>query len=293
MELFASRRAFVGLPTNKTYHLAKVRVAAGTYEYRNLGSALWAREVFRQAKTDHILIFVHGYNNSHAEVMKRFGMIRQGCRRAKFAGEVVAFEWPSLDRLTAYPDDLKLAKAAAPFLIEDCLRVLWKHRPTAKISLMVHSMGSVLLSEALVERGVSAGALNEILFVASDVARRDMRAGEDYADALAKAGRRLTNYRSMRDQVLDLSQKVYNGGKRRAGKDGVDDRAHADVCNVSCSLRYFTFVEPRDRTTAKSHNFYFDDPLFYQDVALTLAGKDAATMPTRSRRPNGELQLKP
>ncbi len=293
MELFASRRRFVGLPANKTHHIAKVRVSAGTYEYRNLGPALWAREAFRQARTDHIVVFVHGYNNSHAEVMKRFGMIRRGLQRAKFTGEVVTFEWPSLDRLTAYPDDLKLAKAAAPFLVEDVLRVLWKHKPSAKISFVVHSMGSLLLAEALHRNPISAGAINEILFVASDVARRDMRRNEDYADALAKAGHRLTNYRSMRDQVLDLSQKVYNGGKRRAGKDGVDELAHSDVCNVSCSLRYFTFVEPRDRTTAKSHNFYFDDPLFYQDAALTLAGKDAATMPTRSRRPNGELQLKP
>jgi hypothetical protein len=50
-------------------------------------------------------------------------------------------------------------------------------------------------------------------------------------------------------------------------------------------------VPEPDRTTVYSHAWWFDNPGFYKDLALTLRGSDARTMPTRRATNIDDLAL--
>ncbi len=52
--------------------------------------------------------------------------------------------------------------------------------------------------------------------------------------------------------------------------------------DVDCTAR-FEAVGP-DNGNFASHTFYFDDPRFYEDLAITLLGRaDRSVLPTRDR----------
>eukprot|EP00656_Telonema_subtile_P022079 TRINITY_DN2313_c0_g1_i1.p1 TRINITY_DN2313_c0_g1~~TRINITY_DN2313_c0_g1_i1.p1 ORF type:complete len:124 (+),score=21.02 TRINITY_DN2313_c0_g1_i1:128-499(+) len=100
--------------------------------------------------------------------------------------------------------------------------------------------------------------------------------------------RRLTNYQSPNDAILSYSNWKRLGLRNRVGRSGLPDDAPHRAVNVNCDRR--VAATPR-KDDDKSHSWYFDDEVFYQDLALTLGGKhDRWAMPTRHQE-GGKLFL--
>ena len=78
--------------------------------------------------------------------------------------------------------------------------------------------------------------------------------------------------------------KFLNGWVPRLGRAGLPDLVASDHHDVRCTEQYLDKVDPDDQDMRYSHNWYFDDDGFYEDVARTIAGEAADQMPTRERR---------
>jgi hypothetical protein len=94
---------------------------------------------------------------------------------------------------------------------------------------------------------------------------------------------RLTNYHNPYDSVLKLSNVKRIGVAPRAGRVGLPLNAPTKAVGVDCGPR-FRKVHPVSKPIVDtvSHGWYFDDPVFYKDLAYTLAGDmDRNVIPTR------------
>ena len=122
---------------------------------------LWVEDVMTSAHTHQdpstgedcgdILVFVHGYNTSPADVIDRHRTLRRDLANKGFEGAVVSFDWPSDDRAINYLEDRSDAKKTALTLVDDCITLLAATQfRGCKINLHVvaHSMGAYLVREA-------------------------------------------------------------------------------------------------------------------------------------------------
>ena len=71
--------------------------------------------------TGDILIFVHGYNNSIADVLERTRLLRAELTAQGWLGTVVAFDWPSDNSALNYIEDRSDATNTATKLVTDCI----------------------------------------------------------------------------------------------------------------------------------------------------------------------------
>ncbi len=60
-----------------------------------------------------MLVFIHGYNNSHEIIMQRHRTLKKNLKEKGFKGLLVSFDWPSADHPLNYLEDRSDAKATA------------------------------------------------------------------------------------------------------------------------------------------------------------------------------------
>ncbi|WP_298971389.1 alpha/beta fold hydrolase [uncultured Roseobacter sp.] len=306
MTLFFSRRTYNASKTKFTNNPAQltryVRItdgpdADGTWSGGIISQKDWLDQVHAEAETDEVTIFVHGFNNDQLDMLRRFDKIKTGLRDQGYRGAVVAFDWPSEGNVLAYDNDKRNAKATAQCLVEDGIIPLTTRSNATKINLIAHSMGAYLTLRALSDFGDAASPgsgvwkLNQIMFVSGDADARWFARGAWGSLLLAHRSNRFTNYFSQLDQVLNLPAVIGNGLQKRVGRSGmpqVIDKNHVDVYSHE---QYLQDVILQDRTTAFSHQWWFDNDKFYKDAALTIAGEDAQQMPTRRRMNTTDLAL--
>ncbi|HEY0437582.1 MAG TPA: hypothetical protein VGC92_13150, partial [Phenylobacterium sp.] len=86
------------------------------------------------------------------------------------------------------------------------------------------------------------------------------------------------------DKALAVSNAKRLEMAPRMGRVGLPDDAPSAMCEVDCS-HLFDKVDPSLTShldPVATHRFYFDQKVFWQDVALTLAGGlDRSVFPTR------------
>jgi esterase/lipase superfamily enzyme len=90
-------------------------------------------------------VFVHGYNNSFEDAVRRAAMIAFDL---DFDGAILLFAWPSHSKLAAYRIDRKRARVASPFLVE-LLTKIAAELPDVKIHVLAHSTGAEIALSAL------------------------------------------------------------------------------------------------------------------------------------------------
>ncbi len=91
------------------------------------------------------LVFVHGYNTSFDNAIRRAGQLAYDLN---FDGPVFVFSWPSRERLLSYVGDGDSARLSAPKLRE-FLEAVVVETKAKRVHIIAHSMGNEVLNLAL------------------------------------------------------------------------------------------------------------------------------------------------
>lgn len=302
MPLVFTRRAFhngtftSGIAALSRY--GRIDTAGGALRFNMLTQPQWFSDLDRQSGDGSILIAVHGYNTSQSRFLARLVDLEGRLRAAGFRGALLGYDWPSLSMPLRYRADRRIAKAIAPFLVQDGILPLLAQAPRPRLHMLAHSMGCYLVLKALAQFGDGAGSpkwLDQVLFTAADVNDAMMQRGAAGTLLLDNRARRFTHYYNPLDDVLAVPGRIINGGNARSGRLGMSSPRYPSQHDVSCQAQF-----RRDaRGTAGSdfdnmllsHGWWFDNDGFVTDAALTLGGRDAGTMPTRQRIQDGDQRL--
>ena len=190
------------------------------------------------------LVFVHGYNVSFDNAVRRAGQLAYDLA---FDGPVFVFSWPSREKLLSYVGDRESAQLSAESLRQFLETVVAETR-AKRIHIIAHSMGNVALNEAL--QTMEAEALKKLnlgeMVLASpdldpDLFQRSYR-------RLQQRGATITVYAASSDRALGLSSwlrdrpqlgYIPSGGPTKlvAGADLIDITAvNSDVFSLNHDL---------------------------------------------------------
>ena len=249
-------------------------------------------------KTGDILFFVHGFNVTHQAARVSHLKIANALKAAGWTGTVVSYDWPSDGLVFAYLPDRANARAAASALITFGIGLLQaKQTPdcTINVHVMAHSMGGFVTQQAFTgayQDIPPSWSVAQLLFVAADVDQSVFSPDNYSAKMFIQHAGRLTAYCNRYDKALMVSAVKRLDLAPRMGRVGLPDDAPEMMCEVDCS-DLFKKVDPGlldDLSPIATHCFYFDQPTFWRDVVLTLAGGlDRAQIPTRTPDLNTDL----
>lgn len=196
----------------------------------------------------HLSLFVHGYNNSWQDAVKRYAQIKADLYDKRGLGALVLYTWPSNGSSAGYLPDREDARASGEQtadLFTALHDIVLKNeviaadtgdpakRCRAKISIIAHSMGNYVVQKGL---AVAARRLNspqlitlihQLAMVAADVdndlfqkEQSDSSDGSMMANLCYRIGALYTGL----DNVLGASAGLKHFGKRRLGRSGLADR---------------------------------------------------------------------
>jgi esterase/lipase superfamily enzyme/Tfp pilus assembly protein PilF len=221
-----------------------------------------AREKLLTARAyrNQALLFVHGYNMSFDDAVRRAGQIAYDL---DFDGPTFVFSWPSRQRLFGYLEDHETIDIATEHLREFLQSVVAELK-AAKVHLIAHSMGNLVLLRALGATGPASdlsAPIGEIVSAAPDV---DPTTFRRFATRIKAGGGNLTVYASAADWALRVSG--WFRSKPRVGyvlqgkpvlTPGVDT---IDITRAGMSL------------FAINHDVYASSPIVIGDMRRILAG---------------------
>jgi esterase/lipase superfamily enzyme len=269
-------------------------------------TATWVKNV-RDSKQEDILIFIHGYNNTTADMLAAHRAVKKGLAAvipssyvSPFKGKVVSFDWPCRSSALMYLPDRHLAKITALELVNGGIALLSQKQAAdcdVNVHLLAHSTGAFVVREAFDDAKHTKAVLpdwmvTQIMFIAGDISSNSM-ACPGQCDAIYQHTVRLTNYYNPFDKVLALSNLKRLGFENRAGRIGLPASAPAKCVDVNCADYYNTI--PQDgKDEFYCHSWYFDNDNnkpFMEDLLGTIQGHvDRNYMPAR-KRDNDMLML--
>ncbi len=229
----------------------------------------------------HVFVFVHGFNTSFDEAIRKTGQFAGDLDLVNCAGQAqgvaIAYSWPSGSALFGYLADEENAEwtqqRLAPFL-----RALTRvcQAEGARLHLVAHSMGSRALIRSLSELANGCekpGRLaDDVILLAPDMGRGLF---DQYIDRVLPLIGHLTIYVSARDEALTISSFLH-GGHHRLGLlestvyaalqlTGLA-RDHRDLGELSQSAPNGKF-DMIDVTHSLANHFghSYEDPAFIRD----------------------------
>ena len=301
-EFFFSRRLlgadgkFSWQPSAKPTYAMIERWLPNGSPARILTSASWARSVLASAKSNEVLIVVHGFNVMQNTFLGRIAKMRASLQASGFKGAVVGFDWPANGRSLDYKKDREDAKLTGPSLVWDGVDLLLKHNPGVKVHVLAHSMGCYATSIALASATGTVlepklkRSLKEVVFIGADVDVEWTKPGAWAAESLRRCCGRFTSYGSIHDVPLQFSENNGNPGTKRIGRAGLTHPASETVVDVDGGDYYLNSYRFQHGWLL-SHGWYFTDPVFRRDFLPVLAGQSPATQTTRRRQADGHYQL--
>lgn len=240
-----------------------------------------------------MLVFVHGYNVPFDDALYRTAQIKHDVMRD--GGAALLLSWPSAAQTVLYCRD-GVSAGASVRPIAAALRYAIAASGAEDVYLIAHSMGTRVLSAALVDLAANAPAatarIKEVILAAPDLDAAEFR--RTIAPRMLAATRRTTIYGSTRDRALLSSRWVNNQwaamnplSSCRAG--GRPDQAPATTRWAGLYRRLGDLngvppvvppIELIDATTAGDdllgHSYYGDSPPMLRDVRLMLRTRAGA-----------------
>lgn len=117
----------------------------------------------------HVLLFVHGFNNTYEDAVYRFAQIKHDSGTDAVP---ILFTWPSRGSVLAYNYDRESTTYSRDAL-EEALQALAKEPSVTDVSVLAHSMGSFLAMELLrqmaIRNGRIAPKIRNVILAAPDV----------------------------------------------------------------------------------------------------------------------------
>lgn len=279
-----------------------------------MGKKKWLKRLFKRAKIceikegsykgysyGNILIFVHGYYNSPAFVMKRHNRLQKLLFKQGFKGAIVSYDWPSDSSAFNYDEDKDDAKQTAHNLVVDginkilAINKMRKNKCVHNVHLLGHSMGAYVIREAFYRarnmNKASIAMVNQIVFISADIPQESLSAKNQKSKTMFCHSERVTNYQNIHDNILWLSSMNDPAHRPVLGRSGTPVNAHKKVINVNAGEHWEKLKgDYFDVEGDWSHSWYFNkkDKTFAKDLVHTLAGR--TYMPTRKEE-NGEWSL--
>lgn len=236
--------------------------------YRQVGDRA-AQSAGRQA-----LVFVHGFNQSFDDAIKRTAQIAYDLA---FDGPAITFSWPSKGGVLEYFSDQRNADVSAEALqkLLLTLKSASKQQPIT-VHVIAHSMGNRVLARALEQIGATAGRgsarpLREVAMIAPDV---DAALFKQVAGKISASATRVTLYASSQDTALLAARKV--AGYPRAGEGGPNVVVVSGVETVDASSVQTSML-------GLGHSYYADNSTLLSDLFHLIRG----------RRPDERFGLEP
>ncbi len=130
-----------------------------------------AHDWFRRASKGkrHVLLFIHGFNNSYEDAVYRFAQI---VHDSGTDAVPILFTWPSRASVFAYNYDRESTNYSRDSL-EELLQTIAKDPQIQDVSVLAHSMGSFLAVESLrqmaIRNGRIAPKIRNVILAAPDV----------------------------------------------------------------------------------------------------------------------------
>lgn len=269
----------------------------------------WMEAVVAFAKTGRpaedpldVVFLVHGYNTDAREAQLRQRLVELELRARGCDALVIGFDWPTGGTAAAYLYDRAMAAQAALALVSKGIfpfALFSKEGCPVRVHVMAHSMGAFVVREAFrgADKARLAGIPNDwrigqLVLLGADLSSRCFAAGNpDLGPTLDHAGR-LTNYFSAYDEALAVSNVKNLDISSRVGRVGmpVDPPTSIKALDVDCGPRYREVPERSLKVIdgLVSHSWYFEDAVWYDDLATTLKGDwDRNVFPTRREAGQG------
>jgi esterase/lipase superfamily enzyme len=231
--------------------------AAGAF-YRRVGDRL-SQSAKREA-----LVFVHGFNETFEDAVKRTAQIAYDLA---FDGPAIAFSWPSQGSLSpaGYLKDQRNADVSARALEELLTRLKGTNRQIT-IHLVAHSMGNRVLARALEHIGGNVGdaatrPMRDVVMMAPDV---DADLFRQVAPQIAASAERVTLYASSRDAALQAAQQL--AGYPRAGEAGPHIVVVVGVDTIDASAVNTSVL-------GVGHQYYADNSTILSDLFGLIRGR--------------------
>ncbi|WP_310157864.1 alpha/beta hydrolase [Bosea sp. BE125] len=215
-----------------------------------------------------LLVFVHGFNNTYSDAVYRFAQISHD---AGIDATPVLFTWPSRASVFDYVYD-KESTNYSRFALEEMLREAAKSPDVGEVTILAHSMGSWLATEALRgmalrDKSISAKIRNVVLAspdIDIDVFRRQII-------EMGPKRPHFTIFSSRNDRALALSRWL-SGDVERVG--AADMRPYtAELATLGISIIDTSDVKAGDPL---AHNTFADSPEMVRVLGQRLSGQSLA-----------------
>lgn len=212
-----------------------------------------------------VFTFVHGYNNSFDYAARRAAQVSHDLERPLVP---VLFSWPTRGGTWFATAKYTFDENAAARSSSSFATVLGGllTRQEAPIILFAHSMGSRVVSEALVDldrQYALPRPLERLVFAAPDVDATVF--AQRYLDVASQVSRGMTVYCANDDRALKLSRGVHGGydrlGSCREGSLGSLEREGVEI--IDASMLYVDMVD---------HDKVASSPRLLDDLDQVLAG---------------------
>jgi esterase/lipase superfamily enzyme len=235
---------------NKHFILRNVEPLKGNAVRAQLLSAL------RSTETKSVLLFVHGFNTTFADVALRTAQLAHDL---SFRGLPLFFSWPSAGSARSYFRDEEVAQLSEPAFnqVLDDIAALG----ATDVYVIAHSLGNRIVTNALKVRTKQATPkISELLLAAPDVNEQIFR--EQIVPALAAMrNTRRTIYASSNDVALKAAKIAHEFRRVGDTAGGVLTFAGYDTVDV-------TQAAPIVRSYG--HSYVMDNPKVLDDIANAL-----------------------
>ena len=212
------------------------------------------REEVEASSGKKAFVFVHGYNVSFEDAARRSAQMTYDLG---FDGAPVFYSWPSRGKPQAYVVDGQNAEWSEANLAR-FLSAFFQESEAEKVYLIAHSMGSRILSRALIsamqDDPTIGERVEEVIFAAPDIDAQVF--AEDIMPRIASGVSPVTLYASSKDLALAASRKVH-GGYSRAG-----DTAKGVVLLDGLETIDASYVE----TGFNGHSYFADNRSILSDM---------------------------
>ncbi len=196
-----------------------------------------ARLLAARSSLGQALVFVHGFNVSFDNAVRRAGQLAYDLN---FDGPVFVFSWPSQEKTLSYIADRESAQLSADSL-RTFLETVVAETKASRIHIIAHSMGNVTLAEAF--QRMDAVRLRQLNLGELVLASPDLNPGhfERLSRQIEAHGAKSTIYAASSDRALSFSSWIHGasqlgyippGGPKSlvAGADLIDTTAvNSDV----------------------------------------------------------------
>jgi esterase/lipase superfamily enzyme len=205
-------------------------------------------------------VYVHGFAVSFRRAISQGSEI---AHRGRFGGAFVVFAWPAHKAIARWPTpsalvsgayrDDSISAGASTGAFRDALANLFAAVPASRVTVVAHSMGAQLASEALTARSslretLRTAPLRALALFAPDIAAARFRDTLDLA--LVPVAARRVIYASQADRMLTISRLVNHSSRAgQAGGERMLAASDVEIVDVTHGLRadgaLRKLVEPR------------------------------------------------